>query len=132
MRVMAKRAKESRTYRVSSENYVEILGNNQRSGAPKILQSTTLSRPTKRSVAASSTRSHRYNYRDDSNSEDGDKDFVASPLSDNYDEDLSYVEVVEKFNPKIQRIRVGTARGSGSATTASSAKRTYVRSANKH
>ena len=69
---------------------------------------------------------------DDRDAEDGDKDFVASPLSDNDDEDLSDVKVLEKSKPKIQRIRVGIARGGGAATLLISAKRSYVRSANKH
>ena len=71
-RVTAKREKARCTHLDSSENYVEILGSTQGSGAPRILKSTASSRPTKRYAAASSTRRHRYNYRDDSNAEDGD------------------------------------------------------------
>ena len=73
-----------------------------------------------------------YNYRDDSDAEDGNNDFFASPPADNDDGDLSDFEVVEKAKPKIQRRRVGTARGRGSATPKSSVKNTSVRSANKH
>ena len=69
---MAKRAKASRTYRDSSDDDVEILGSTQGSSAPGILQSTASSRPTKRAVAASSVRRHMYNYRDNSDAEDGD------------------------------------------------------------
>ena len=58
-------------------------------------------------MAASSARSHRYNYRDNSGAEDCDKDFVASSRDDNNNEDLSDVKVVEKYKPKIQRRRVG-------------------------
>ena len=129
---MAERAKASRTYQDSLDDDVEILGSTQGSSAPGILQSTVSSRPAKRATAASSARRHRYNYRDDSHAENGSKDFVASPLADNDDEDLRDVEVVEKAKPKSQRRRVGTARGRGSATPASSAKRTSVRSTNKH
>ena len=68
---MVKRAKASRTYRNSSDNDVEILGSTQASGAAGIFQSTALSRPAKRDAAASSARRHRYNYRDDSNAEEG-------------------------------------------------------------
>ena len=53
---MSKREKESRTYRYSSDNDVEILGSTQRIGAPVILKSTTSSRPAKRDAAASSAR----------------------------------------------------------------------------
>ena len=70
-----------------------------------------LSRPVKRTAAASLVRRHRYNYKDDSNAEDGDEGFVASTPDDIDDEDLSDVEVVEKYKPKIQRRRVGTSRG---------------------
>ena len=73
-----------------------------------------------------------YNYMGDSNAEDGELEFVVSPPSDKYDEDLSDVEAVEKSNPKIQRGRVGKSRGRGSATPDSSDKNTSVRSANKH
>ena len=63
---MAKRAKASRTYDV------ETMGSTQGSGAPVISQYTASSRPAKRAVAASSARRHRYNYRDDSDAEDGE------------------------------------------------------------
>ena len=68
---MANRVKASRTYRDSSDGDVEILGSTQGSSAPRILQSTASSRPAKRAVAASSVRRHRYNYRDNSDAEDG-------------------------------------------------------------
>ena len=42
-----------------------------------------------------------YNYRDDSNAEDGNKESVAYTLDDNDDKDFSDVEVVEKSKPKI-------------------------------
>ena len=58
--------------------------------------------------------------------------FFASPLSDNDDEDLSDVESVETFKPKIQRRRVGIARRRGSVNLASSAKSTSVRSNKRH
>ena len=54
---------------------------------------------------------------DDSYAEDGEYDFSASPPADSNDEDLSDVEVVEKYKPKIQRRRVGTSRGRRCATT---------------
>ena len=54
---------------------------------------------------------------DDSNAEDGDEECFVSPPADNDDEDLSDVEVVEKYKPKIQRRRVGTSRGRRCATT---------------
>ena len=72
MRVMAKRAKASRTYQDYSDDDVEILGSTQGSSSPGIFQSTALSRPAKRAAAAPSVRRHKYNYRDDSNVEDGD------------------------------------------------------------
>ena len=72
MRVMAKRAKASRTYRDSSDDDVEILGSTQGSGAPGIFQSTVSSMPAKRDATASSARMHRYTYRDDNDAEDGD------------------------------------------------------------
>ena len=53
---MSNRAKASRTYRDSLDNYVEILGSTQGSGAPIIFQSATSSRPAKRDAAASSAR----------------------------------------------------------------------------
>ena len=53
-----------------------------------------LSSPAKRAAAAFSARRHRYNYRDNSDAEDGDKNFVASPSDDNDDKDISDVEVV--------------------------------------
>ena len=129
---MANREKASRTYRDSSDDDVEILGSTQGSGAPGNFQSIVSSRTAKRAVAESSTRRHRYNYRNNIDAEDGNKDFVAYPPADNDDEDLSDVKVVEKANTKIQRRRVGTERGRGSATLASYANRTPVRSANKH
>ena len=98
---MAKRAKARRTHRDSSYDDVEILGSAQGSGAPGISHSIALLRPAKRAATESSARRHRYNRRDDSDAEDGDEDFVASPLAENNDEDLSDVEVVEKSKPKI-------------------------------
>ena len=71
-RVMAKREKARFTHRDSSDDDVEILGSTQGSGAPRILQSTASSRPAKRSASASSARRHRYNYKDNSNEDDGD------------------------------------------------------------
>ena len=129
---MAKREKSSRTYQDSSDDDVEILGSAQVSGAPEILHSTALSRIAKKVAAASSARSHRYNYRDNSDAEDVNDHFVASPLSENNDKDLSEAEVVGKSNPKSQRRRIVTARVRVSATPASSAKRTSVKSANKN
>ena len=129
---MSKRAKEIRIYQDSSDNDVKILETTQGSGAPGILQSTTSSRPAKIAVAAYSIRRDRYNYRYDSNTEDGEEEFFDSPLTDNNEKDLSDVEVVENPKPKSQRRRVGTARGRVSATPESSAKRTSVRSTNKH
>ena len=67
---MAKRAKTRCTYQDSSDDGVEILGITQGSSAPGILQSTALSRPSKRSAAASSLRRHRYKCRDYINAED--------------------------------------------------------------
>ena len=87
---------------------VEILVSTQGSGASIILHSTTLSRPAKRAVEASSARRHMYNYRDNIDADDDDKEFFASPSDENDDEDLSDVEFVEKSKPKIQRRRVGT------------------------
>ena len=96
------------------------------------MQYTASSRHDKRSKAASSERRRRYSYRENNDAEDGDNNFAASPPADNDDKDLSDVKVVEKAKPKIQRRRVRAARGRGSATLASSTKRTSVRSANKH
>ena len=81
MRVMEKRTKASWKYRDFSDNDVEILGSTQGNSVPRIFQSTASSRPAKRSAAASSTKRHRYKYRDGIDTEDGDKDFFAS-LSD--------------------------------------------------
>ena len=69
---MTKRAKESRTYRESLDDDVEILVRTQGSGAPGNFQSTVLSMPAKRDATASSARMHRYTYRDDNDAEDGD------------------------------------------------------------
>ena len=96
---MEKREKASRTYRDSSEDDVKILGSTHGSGAPGILQSTASSRPSKRSAAKSSAIRNRYNYREDREAVDYNEDFVASTPSENDDEDLSYVKVVEKTNP---------------------------------
>ena len=41
-----------------------------------------------------------YNCRDDRDAEDRDEAFVVSPLDDNYGEDISDAEVVEKAKPK--------------------------------
>ena len=88
---MANRAKGRRTYQDSSDDDVEILGSTQRSGAPKISQSTASSRPDKRDLSASFARSHRYNYKYNSDAEGGDEDFVVDPPADNNDEYLSDV-----------------------------------------
>ena len=88
---MVWRSKASRTYQDSLENDAEILGSTERSGAPVFLHSATSSRPAKRAAAASSTISHRYNYRDNSDAEDGDEDFVASPLAVKDGKDFSDV-----------------------------------------
>ena len=69
---MAKRVKASRTYRYFPDDDVEILGSTQGSSAPGILQFTASSRPAKRAGAESSVRKPRYNYRDNSDAEDGD------------------------------------------------------------
>ena len=114
------------------DNYVEILGSTQGSGAPEIFQSAVSSRPAKIAGSESCVRRHRYNYRYDSDEEDGDKDFVASPPADNNFEDISDVKVVENLKLESQRRRVGTARGRGSAAPSSSAKTNSVRYANKH
>ena len=66
-----------------------------------------------------------------SNKVDGDLGFLASPLDENDDDDLSDVEVVDKADPKIHRRRVWTERGGGNSTLARSAKSTSVRSSNK-
>ena len=71
-RVVAKRDKASHRYRDSSDNDVEILGSTQRSGEPRIFQSNASSRPAMRYASAYSARRHMYNYRYDSNAEDGD------------------------------------------------------------
>ena len=73
-----------------------------------------------------------YKYKDYSDAEDGKEEFVASPSDDNNNKDLSDAKFVEKVNPKSQRIRVGKARGRGSATPTISVKRTPVRFINKH
>ena len=111
--MISKRAKASRTYRDSSDNDVGILGSTQGIGAPVIVHSTASSGPAKIAAVASSLIRHRYSYRDDSNAEDGDEDFVAFRPAEKYNKDLSDVEVVEKSRPKIQRRRVGKARGRG-------------------
>ena len=104
---MAKKEKARRTYRDSSENDIETLGSTQESGAPRILKSNASSSPAKRAAAPSYARRHRSNYRGDSDAEDGDDNFVASPLDDNDDEDLSDIKVVEKARPKIHRRGLG-------------------------
>ena len=91
---MGKREKESCTYQDYSDDDVEILGSTQGSGAPGILQSTMSSRPAKRYAVVSSARRHLYNYRDQSDAEDGAEDLIASTLGDNYGKDLSDVGVV--------------------------------------
>ena len=96
------------------------------------MQSTVSSRPAKRAASASSVIRHMYSCRDNGDAGDGDEDFSASPPADNDDEDLSDVKFVETSKPKIQRRRVGTVRGRGSATLERSTKRTSVRSTNKH
>ena len=78
----------------------KILGSTQVIGAPIILQSTASSRPAKRATTTSSSRRHRYNYRNDSGVEDGDKEFFASPLAFKDDEDLIGVEVVKNPSQK--------------------------------
>ena len=55
-RVTAKRAKASRKYRDSSDDYVKKLATTQGSGEPGILKFTASSRNSKISVAASYTR----------------------------------------------------------------------------
>ena len=60
------------------------------------------------------------------------RNFSPPPPADNYYEDLSDVKVVEKSKPNSQRRRVRTARGRGGGTLASSVKKNFVRSANKH
>ena len=89
--------KSSRTYRDSLDNDVEILRSTQGSGVPVTLHSAALSRPTKRAAVESSARRQRYNYRVNSNTYDGDKEFFASFLSYNYDKDLSDVKYVENL-----------------------------------
>ena len=71
-RVMTKIAKASRTYQDSLDNDVEILVLNQGSGVPGISQSTTSSRPANISATESYAIRHRYNYREDINSEGGE------------------------------------------------------------
>ena len=71
------------------EDYVEILGITQGSGAPSILQYNTSSRPAMRAAAASSAIKHRYNYRDYIDTDDGDKDFFDSIPAENNEEKLS-------------------------------------------
>ena len=70
--MIAKREKASRTYPESSDDDVEIFEITQESSAPGPLQSIASSIPAKRAVSASSARRHGYNYRDDSDAEDGD------------------------------------------------------------
>ena len=69
---MTKRSKEIHTYQDYSDNDAEILGSTQGSSAPGFWQPTTSSRPAKRAAKASSAIRHRYNYRDNSDAEDGD------------------------------------------------------------
>ena len=61
----------------------------------RIFQSNALLRPDKRDGAESSARRHMYNYRDGSNVENSDWEFVVSPPDDNNDKDLSDAKVVE-------------------------------------
>ena len=129
---MAKREKSSRIYWDSLDNDVEILGSAQVSGAPGIFQSAASSSTIKRAASASSTRRHMYNYRDDSDAEYGKYEFIAYPLDDNDDKDLSDVKIVEKSKPKIQRRWVGKESKKGSSLPSRSNKRTSVISANKH
>ena len=96
------------------------------------MQSATSSRPANRAVTASSAIRHRYNYRDNTDAEDGNKEFVASPPDEKYDEDISDAKFVEKPNSKIKRRRVGAAMGRGSATPESSTKRKSVIFSNKN
>ena len=132
MRMMAKREKASLTYRDSSYNDVEILGGIQGSGAPRMFQSTVSPRSAKRAAEASFARRHRYNYRDDSYAEYGNYEFVTSTPDDKNDKDISDAEVVEKSSQKSREEGLVQQRERGSATSTSSAKRTSVRSANKH
>ena len=74
---------------------------------------------------------HMYNYWNDSDAKDGDWKFVASPSDEKNYKDISNVEVLERAKPKIQRRRVGTEKGRGSATPESSANRNSIRYANK-
>ena len=69
--MVSKSSKEILIYQDSFDDDVEIFGSAQGSGAPGILQSVASSRTAKRAAAASSSRRHRYNYRDDRNAEDG-------------------------------------------------------------
>ena len=69
--MVSKRDNVSRKYRDSSDNDVEILGSTQGSGAPGFSQSTALSRTAERDAAAYSYRRHRYNYRVNSDADDG-------------------------------------------------------------
>ena len=91
-----------------------------------------MSRFVKIDVEESCTVSHRYNYREDGDADDGDKENVVSPTYHSGDDNLSDVKVVERSNPKRHRIRVGKSRGRESATLASSSNRTYVIPTNKH
>ena len=53
-----------------------------------------------RDVSASSARSYKYNYRDNSYEEDGYEEFFASPTADKNDKDFSDVKVVENSERK--------------------------------
>ena len=65
-RVMSKREKSSRTYQDSLDDDIEILRSTQGSSTPRILQSTVLSMPSNKAMAASSVIRHMYNYGDNS------------------------------------------------------------------
>ena len=69
---MYKRDKASHTCLDSLDDDVEILGSTQGSGAPGNFQSAASSRPAKRDTIEYSARRHKYNYRGDSDAEDGD------------------------------------------------------------
>ena len=104
---MVKRVKSSCTYQDSSDGDVEILVSTQGSGAPDIFWSTASSSPTKKDAAASSVRRHRYNYRDDIDAEDGNKDSVTSTPSYNDNEGLSDIKVVENPSHKFREEVLG-------------------------
>ena len=48
-----------------------------------------------------------YNYRDDSDAEDGDEEFVASPSDDNNDEDIVMLKFYKKTSQESIEERLG-------------------------